>query len=98
MKIKRGSLNFDVENSIASLLGLRKILYEQGKNISQNTIDIMGFSTINIHCNVISGVRDNGNITDILYPFTLTETPGYLINIPSNILYQNRTKDRNDIL
>ena len=55
----------------------------------------MGFSTINIHCNVISGVKDNGNNTDILYTFTLTEPPGYLINIiPTNILYQNVTKDR----
>ena len=65
----------------------------------------MGFSTVNIHCNVISGVKDNGNNTDILYiyiyiyiyiyTFTLTEPPGYLINIiPTNILYQNVTKDR----
>ena len=55
----------------------------------------MGFSTINIHCSVISGVKDNGNNTDILYTFTLTEPPGYLINIiPINILYQNITNDR----
>ena len=55
----------------------------------------MGFSFINIHFNVISGVKDNGNNTDILYIFTLTEPPGYLINIiPTNILYQNITKDR----
>ena len=55
----------------------------------------MGFSTINIHCNVISGVKDNGNNTDILYTFTLTEPPGYFTNIiPTNILYQNVTKDR----
>ena len=44
----------------------------------------MGFSTINIHCNLISGVKDNGNNTDILYTFTPTEPPGY----PMNILYQ----------
>ena len=55
----------------------------------------MGFSNINIHCNVISGVKDNVNNTDILYTFTLTEPPGYLINIiATNILYQNVTKDR----
>ena len=55
----------------------------------------MGFSTTNIRCNVISGVKGNGNYTDILYTFTLTEPPGYLINIiPTNILYQNVTKDR----
>ena len=55
----------------------------------------MGFSTINNHCYLISGVKDNGNNTDILYTFTLTEPPGYLINIvQTNILYQNVTKDR----
>ena len=55
----------------------------------------MGFSTINIHCNVISCFKANGNNTDILFTFTLTEPSGYLINIiPTNILYQNVTKDR----
>ena len=55
----------------------------------------MGFNTINIHCNVISGVKDNGKDTDILYTFTITEPAGHLINIIStNILYQYVTKDR----
>ena len=55
----------------------------------------MGFSTNKIHCNLISGVKDNGNSTGILYTFTLTEPPGYLIIIiPTNILYQNVTNDR----
>ena len=98
MEVKQGAINFDIENSIAPLLGFRKIVYEQGKYTSQKIVDIMGFSTIstiNIRSNVISGVKDNGNNTDILYAFTLTEPPGYLINIiPTNILYQNVTKDR----
>ena len=55
----------------------------------------MGFSTPNIHCNVISGVKDNGNNTNILYTFTLTEPQGCTINIkPTNVLYQNVRKDR----
>ena len=59
----------------------------------------MGFSTFNIHCNVISGVKNNGKSTDILYTFTLTEPPGYLKNIiPTNILYQKITKDNKDEL
>ena len=58
-------------------------------------IDIMVFSTINIHYNVISGVKDNGNNTDILHTFTLTEPPGYLINnILTNVSYQIVTTDR----
>ena len=44
---------------------------------------------------MISGAKDNGKDTDILYTFNLTEQRGYLINIiPNNILYQNLTKDR----
>ena len=55
----------------------------------------MGFNNTNIHCNIISGAKDNGKDTAILYTFNLTEPPGYLIkNIPTNILYQNVTKDR----
>ena len=95
MEVKQGAINFDIENSIVPLLGFRKIVYEQGKYASQKIVDIMVFSTINIHCNVISGIKDNGNNTDILYTFTLTEPPGYLkIIIPINILYQDLTKDR----
>ena len=93
MEVKQGAIN--LENSIPPLLGFRKLVYEQGKYTSQKIVDIMGFSTINIHCNVISGVKDNGNNTVILHTFNLTEPPGYLINvIPTNILYQNVTKDR----
>ena len=88
MEIKQGAINIDIENSIAPLLILRKIVYKKGKYTSQKTVDIMGYTTIDIHCNVISGVKDNGNKTDILYTFTLTEPPGYLINIiPTNILF-----------
>ena len=29
MKIKQGALSFDIENSIASLLGFRKIVYKK---------------------------------------------------------------------
>ena len=95
MEIKQGALSFDIENSLASLLGFRKIIYKKGRYKSQKIIDIMGFSTINIHCNIISGAKDNGKDTDILYTFNLTEPPGYLKNIiPTNILYQNVTKDR----
>ena len=99
MKIKQGALSLDVDNSIASLLGFRKIVYKPGKYKYQKIIDIKGFSTINIHCNFISGVKHKCNNTNIQYTFTLTEPAGYLINImPTNILYQNITKDRIDYI
>ena len=43
MEIKQGAINFDVENSIASLLGFRKAVYKQGKYTSQKIVVIMGF-------------------------------------------------------
>ena len=58
------SIKFDIENSIAPLLGFRKILYKPGRITSKKIIDIIGFSTINIHVNVISGDEDNGKDTD----------------------------------
>ena len=67
MEIKQSEINFDIENSLATILGFRKKVYEQGKYKSQTIIDIKGFSTINNHCKVISGVKHNGNNTDILY-------------------------------
>ena len=95
MEIKKGAIDFDIENSISPLLGFTKLVYKQGKDTSQKIFDVMGFSTINLHCIVISGVKFNCNNRDILYTLTLTEPPVNLINIiPTNILYQNVTKDR----
>ena len=95
MEVKQGVINFDVENSVASLLGFDKQIYSRGKYTKNKIIDIMGFNTFNIHCIIISGAKDNGEDRDILYTFNLTEPPGYLIKIiPTNILYQNVTKDR----
>ena len=95
MEVLQDVNNFDVENSVASLLGFDKQIYSRGKYTTNRIIDIMGFNTINIHCNIILGAKYNGKETDILYTFNLTEPPGYLINIiPTSILYQNVTKDR----
>ena len=95
MEIKQGALSFDIGNSKASLLGFRKKVFKKVKYKSQKIIDIMGFNNIKIHCNIISGAKDNGKDTDILYTFNLTEPPSYLINIiTTNIFYQNVTKDR----
>ena len=87
MEIKQGAINFDIENSMAQLLGFRKNILKKGKYTSQKIVDIMGFSTINIHGNVISVVKDNGNNTDILYTFIQREPPRYLIKIYRLISY-----------
>ena len=87
LEIKQGALSFDIENPKRSLLGLRKVLYRVFTYTSPKIVDIMGFNTIKIHSNIISGTKDNGKDTDILYTFILTEPPGYMIiNNLTNIL------------
>ena len=71
METKQGAINVDIENSIASLLGFAKIVYEQGKYTSQKIIDFMGFSTLNILCNLISGVLKIMAIAQTYYTLLL---------------------------
>ena len=94
-EIKQGAISFDIENSVGSLLGFRKVLHKTSDYSSQKIVDIMALNTVNNHCKIISDVRDNGNDTDILYTFNIIYPPGYMINIlPNNVLFQNVTKDR----
>ena len=46
MEAKQGAINFDIENSIAPLLGFRKIVYEQGKYISQLILRVLVLLTL----------------------------------------------------
>ena len=46
MELKQGLLIIDVENSIGSLLGFRKVLYRTGTYTSQKIVDIMGFKQL----------------------------------------------------
>ena len=87
LEVLQGVINFNGENSVASLLGFDEQKYSRGKYTTNKIVDIMGFNTINTHCNIISGAKDKGKDTDLLYKFNRTEPPGYLINIiPTNIL------------
>ena len=36
-------------------------------HLATKITDIMGFNTIILHCNIISGVKDNGNDANVLY-------------------------------
>ena len=74
-----GPVIFDVTNLISSLLGFKKRNYLTGKNKGHRIIDIIGFHTISIHCNIISGIKEIGKDSDTLHIFNLTEPPVYMI-------------------
>ena len=55
----------------------------------------MAINTINIHCNVISGIQNSGMNSDNLYTFDLTEPPSYMKTFATiNVIYQNVTKEK----
>ena len=56
-------------------------------HLATKIVDIMGSNTINVHCYIISSVKDNGKDTDILYTFNLIDPPGYMIKIYQKIYY-----------
>ena len=55
-------LNFSLDNSVASF---NEQVYHFGKNTANKIVDIMGFNTTEISCNIISGVKYNGKDCDI---------------------------------
>ena len=67
--------SFNIDNSMSSLLGPNKEIYRFGKYTAIKNVDIMGFKTIIFHCNIISGSKDNGEESNILYTLNLTEIP-----------------------
>ena len=46
MKVLQAVINFNVENSVASLLGFDKHIYSRVYYTTNKIIDIMGFNTI----------------------------------------------------
>ena len=61
MKCKKDVLqdviSVDVDNSVGLLLGFDIQIYSTGMHLATKIVDVMGFNTINIHCNFISGLK-----------------------------------------
>ena len=73
-----------------TMLGFQPGLYnKEGKYSSQNKVDIIDISTINITCDLIKGSYANGVERNILYSFPINTVPfGYkIIERMSNPIY-----------
>ena len=47
------SVSFDVQNSLASVLGFERSIYGIGRHASENLVNIMSVNYIMVHCNII---------------------------------------------
>lgn len=83
------TLNFDVDNSIGSILGYKKKKLEANKwHESENPVNILPVSMVRVECDLIKGSYTNGYPSHILYEFVPNVPPGHrFIEVPKTIIY-----------
>ena len=88
VKDEKYEIDFNVENSLRTVLGFNAKTYTRGRYESENLVDIMSVNTIMVHCDIISGTRVNGVEAPIIYNFFPNTAPGdKIVCIPKNLIY-----------
>ena len=60
-------IDFAVENSLRTVLGIDEKIYKRGRNESENLVDIMSVNSILVHCDIIGTSRVNGIKPPVIY-------------------------------
>ncbi|KAF0749875.1 Uncharacterized protein FWK35_00018421 [Aphis craccivora] len=85
--------DFSIENSIATLLGFRNVVYTTGNiHESENTVNIMKTNCIKIECNLITDSFCDGSpsqtIQYTIHEFYPTVAVGYkIVEVPRHIVF-----------
>ena len=77
-------VDFSVSNSLASLLGFKKIVISAGYNESKNIVDIITLNSILVNIDIIMGCYVNGSSLPVIHSFYPNVPPGYKIVEISN--------------
>ena len=82
-------VDFDIKNSIRSILGFEAKKYTGGKRYeSENKIDIIRVHSILVHCDIINSSRVNGTLAPVLYSFAPNVSPGeQIVFQPNHLMY-----------
>ena len=84
------AINFDVNNSIAPLLGFnsKQLLLPNTWYDSNSPVEIMPVNMIRVDCNISSGCYINGEVGHTIFAFSLNVAPGYKMSLsPQTIIY-----------
>lgn len=85
-----GKIDFNVQNSIAPLLGFHKTQeIARNSNVeSPNTTNILKVNSLLIECNITSGNYNNGQPSHVIHQFFPSVPPGYkIIESPDHVIY-----------
>lgn len=69
-------IDFDVDNSIAPVLGFTKKKLTAGNHNSENLINITVINTIHVNCDLVASSRNNGKWGHTMYKFYPDVAPG----------------------
>ena len=82
-------VDFDIKNSIRSILGFEAKKYTGGKRYeSENKINIIRVHSILVHCDIINSSRVNGTLAPVLYNFSPNVSPAeQIVFQPNHLIY-----------
>ena len=82
-------VDFNVKNSISSVLGFKAKKYVGGKRYeSESKVNILPVNSILVHCDVIKSSRVNGMLSPVIYNFFPNVSPAdKIICQPAHLMY-----------
>lgn len=83
------NIDFDIQNSICSLLGFKQMKLNKNKSyMSDHIVNINKVNAIQIYCNLVSGSYNNGEPVHVLYHFFPKVPAGFkIIESPQQPIY-----------
>ena len=87
--IKSGYVvDFNVANSLATVLGFNKIQYQAGNHSSEHIVNILRINSILINLDIVTNSYIKGIMSPVIYNFFPNVSPGVkIVSIPKNLVY-----------
>ena len=79
-------VDFNIPNSIRTVLGFDAKIYPKGRHLSEHTVNIMRVNSIFVHTNVIGSTYVNGSESPVIYSFFPDIPPGGKIIVEPRVL------------
>ena len=81
-------VNFNVDDSLRSVLGFNTKTYTRGRHESEHLVNIMNVNSILVHCDIVGASRMNGLEAPIIYNFFPNVAPGEkIVSTPLHLIY-----------
>ena len=88
------AIDFNVKNSLRTLLGFDAKQYSKGVHTSENIVNILRVNSILVHTDIVTNSYIKGEMQPVIYNFFPNVSPGAkIIETPKNLIYLPITVD-----